>query len=171
MSKERIIKFEAYIPDLGIILEDITVYDNGTIGICSDDFEKTIKGKFKIYDDEICDISEDRNHVMNILCGDEWYWIEEGHFILRQYTGRNDTNSKFIYERDILKLDLKDGSHLLMLVRYVPDKCAFCLCNVKELKFEKTWDIYSAMTKKYFNDFKFEIIGNELQNPELLITE
>lgn len=74
-----------------------------------------------------------------------WIWM--------QYTGLKDKNGKKIFERDILKTIADDSS----------------LLNYKEEK-----NIEVIYKKRYFHAFnifeKSEVIGNTLENPELLST-
>lgn len=76
-----------------------------------------------------------------------------------QYTGITDINNKKIYELDVVQ----DRSGGFYLVKYSPQKMAFCLvqgniewtlCGFEELKGIKTQN--------------FEVIGNIVDNPELI---
>jgi hypothetical protein len=102
----RTIKFNAWIPDLEIMLTDVTVYGTGLMGIGCDELEAAVKAKNKdwqICDDGIYLADEDHfDRLMTILCGDDWYWIEEFDFIPLQFTGMTDGDKADIIEGDIL---------------------------------------------------------------------
>ena len=49
----RKIKFNAWIPELKIMLENITLYGNKQMGIESDKFEKSLPDGYTLYGDEI----------------------------------------------------------------------------------------------------------------------
>src|SRR4030042_1209803 len=103
---KREIKFRAWIPALGIMLYGITVYQDGMIGLSSDDFEAAVKKAnplFKIMDDEVIlddEENEKFDRVMGILPGDDWYWIEEDECEILEYSGINLNHSE-IYEGDV----------------------------------------------------------------------
>ncbi len=88
-----------------------------------------------------------------------------------QYTGLKDKNGKEIYEGDIFRIILSDGSHLDKVVKWIDEKARFCCANIPEIPNEKYWDIWNDMRQEWINKRdNFEVIGNIHENPELLIS-
>jgi len=86
----------------------------------------------------------------------------ENFFDIMQYTGLKDKNGKEIYEGDILKEDDAKTPVIVVIGEFVHeenygDKATFYGCNVP----------IRYGYKDYF-DYKYEIIGNIHENPELL---
>lgn len=163
----RPIKFNAYIPDLNIILENVAVYGNGTIGISADYFGKAIKDKF-VVDDEgrvlVLDYfeKEEFESIMTLLTGDDWYWIEEQHYELMQNTGIKSKeyqkpDGAEIYEGHIVR---SEGSRLIGAKNYVVE--------FKDGCFVATGYNGGVQISPLLNHTSYNIVGNKFQNPELL---
>lgn len=92
------------------------------------------------------------------------YWIDDK-YIIQQFTGLKDSNEKDVYEGDILKYNVwedYDGHKLhnqIFSVLWNDGMFAWQLYIGKEV-----WCRGSDLT----SDFKFEIIGNIYENPELV---
>ena len=84
-----------------------------------------------------------------------------------QFTGLYDKNGKEIYEGDILKVECTDGSSIYKIVRFVPEKAAFCMANTFEIKDEGRWDIWSYVSQRGIKEIEVSVIGNIHDNPEL----
>jgi hypothetical protein len=89
-------------------------------------------------------------------------WIVNNDLNLMQSTGLKDKNGKEIFEKDIL-----DYNGRKVIVKWHGSYACFIYGFVDELKNRTTeWQ------PLYLSYYKFEIIGNSLENPELLeVTE
>ncbi len=75
-----------------------------------------------------------------------------------QYTGFYDMDDRKIFERDIV-----EENELLYIVIWDEYECAY---NLKSLKTEMLYGLYNA--KKKNKDSSIKVIGNEIDNFELL---
>jgi hypothetical protein len=107
----RVIKFNAWIPGIELMLEGVTVYPD-MIGIGSDEFEEQLKARkgprYEIYDDGVyykgkTDEEDIFDRQLTLLCGEDWYWIEKNDFIPLQLTSMNDGAGEDLFEDDIIK--------------------------------------------------------------------
>lgn len=100
--------------------------------------------------------------------GEQYYYSNEG-FIIKHCTGFRDKNRKLIYEGDILtyylfqfKIRLGDGTDYIV----GEDRTEMGFLEV-----EPAWNIILDVRKgNYYqtNPSNYEVIGNVLENPELL---
>jgi hypothetical protein len=139
---KRTIKYNAWIPDLEIMLEDITLYGNGQMGYNEDDLRDALPkgcrldydlgGIFKNIIDE--DGNEDIGWVASILFGEDWVWFEEGEFIPLQFTGKLSKDKKEIFEGAIINCvafdpEFKDRTpYKNCLVKWDDNLLAFVYC-------------------------------------------
>ena len=75
-----------------------------------------------------------------------------------------------LFEGDLFKLTFSDGSTVTKVIRYIQNKCQFCVANINDLENEQYWDIWSGITKEWLDKIvnKYEAIGNIHENSELL---
>lgn len=152
--EKRVIKFDAFIPALGLMLEGVDVYANGTIGISFDDLANTVEEEgFSINEDWVED--KEGNRVLNLLCGEEYFWLESNQYKLRQYTGLSDKIGCEIFEGDIIQVD--DMESTVGVVVYYDGRF-----SLKQKSFA-----YSSLTA-YNPNIMTEVIGNIYEHPDLL---
>ena len=86
-----------------------------------------------------------------------------------QFTGLTLDGIK-LFEGDLFKLTFSDGSTVTKVIRYIQNKCQFCVANINDLENEQYWDIWSGITKEWLDKIvnKYEAIGNIHENSELL---
>lgn len=171
----REIKFNAWVPDLKLMLYNVTIYSDGTIGMCVDDFQSYIDEMpkhIKFIDDGVYYSDEDHFELLlTILPGEDWICLDNDDVIPLQYTGLKDKNGKEIYEGNILNhkttfennmADRRFQSHTELLVGF--ENGCFIDLNTGINLFDKM-SIVSSFKHEFTN---FEIIGNIYENPELL---
>jgi hypothetical protein len=103
----REIRFNAWLPDLEIMLPNITVYcDADQIGIDSDTLHELIRAKnekWAILDDGVYFSDDDHfDRLLSLLCGDDLYYIDYSDCIVLEYSGENDINGQKLFEGDII---------------------------------------------------------------------
>ena len=165
---KREIRFRAWIPKLGIMLNDITLYGNGQMGYDEDDFKEALP-KDHVLDYDYASViknyvndegDEDFDKVMPVLLGEDWIWLDDNEFIPMQYTGIKDVNDKEIYEGDII-----DG----MIVAYCGNQeeglGMNCGWYLQRADFESWIELDSRCNHNGDNYF---IQGNIFENPELV---
>ena len=164
----RKIKFNAWIPDLGLMLRDVDVCANGMIGMEADEFKKAISLKnesWQIYEDGIYLSDDDHfDKIMSVLCGvlcgDEYYWIEEKECIKLQFTGVTDINKKELFEGCIVKSEF----NAIGIIE-------FGLCHYFIEGYHIKWNDGDITGFKDSAHCDIEKIGNIYENPELIKTE
>ncbi len=107
----REIKFQAFVllDTGGIMMNDVTLYANGTIGFDAEEFSEQLpKNHYLDYDCDCVRHSDNEDifdSVLPVLFGDDWIWLEPPNFKLRQFIGMPDKSGKEIYEHDIIKTE------------------------------------------------------------------
>lgn len=112
---KRPIKYRAYIPDLDITLENITLYGDGNMGYDEDEFNEALPTDHVLDHDYECvirkfkdeDGDDDLEKVLHVLLGEDWIYLEEGQFEPLQFTGFL-LNKQEIYEGDKLQFKYED---------------------------------------------------------------
>ena len=167
---KREIKFRAWIPELGIMLNDITLYGNGQMGYDEDEFKAALPKDYVLDYDSSSVIKnyindegyEDFDKVIPVLLGEDWIWLEDSEFEPMQFTGLKDKSGKEIYEGDIIKMG--DNPECWFAPRVVEFKNGAWMGG--------SCRIYTNQDKHDYqgdsNQDNWEIICNIFENPELL---
>jgi hypothetical protein len=156
---KRKIEFNAWIPELEFMLEDVT-YGHAQIGFPSDYEEFNDALKSKGFDPEEYKLPD-----WLFDTGEDWYYInEEKVYILLQFTGLTDKNGVDIYEGNIVnQFDLI----VKRPVVYINGAFGYYDTDGKHKQFipfaQNQW--YNWSNRKSNN---IEVIGNIYENPELL---
>jgi len=103
-------------------------------------------------------------------------WRSASKVILMQFTGLLDRNGKEIWEGDIVKVDRQDSfpSYNQAIVVYAKNHGAFLIQYTKDTNPKGILSMESISSKDgktifgYCTGWKLEVIGNILENPELL---
>lgn len=145
---KREVKFNAWLPELEIMIEGVTV------GYSSIGFPYMEDGEFEKKLAEKKWLTKDNYDLPDwIYEGDDWWQIEEGHFELLQFTGKKDKAGTEIYEGHIISFDEKEfGGENTSVVEW--NEMYAC------------WDLGGG-TASETEEWK-TVIGNKFQNPELL---
>lgn len=162
MSRE--IKFRAWVPKMESMIEDVTVYPNGLIGMSDDDFHNCFEDDSKYhYDDYSCCVvkkneSDNENSseekMFEPLMGEEWVWIEENDNELMQYTGLKDKNGVEIHEDDIVKFRTNNTNEV-----------------AKVYWVSRGWALFNPSKYMGYDGhglYSCEVIGNIYENPKLI---
>lgn len=160
---KRKIKYRAWIPDLGLMLYDVTLYADGMMGMCVDDFQSYIDRMPKhiqFINDGVYHADDDHfDLLLTVLQGEDWIWIDEGDFVPLQYVkccGKNE-----IYEGDVLRYIDIEGSETLMEVKWIDYSW-----NVVSINWGNEL-LSEVFTRVKFNDETLKKVGNIYENPEL----
>ena len=165
----REIKFNAWVPDLELMLQNVTVYADGMMGMRANDFQSYIDGMPKhiqFINDGVYHSDEDRfDLLLTILPGEDWIWIDEGDFVPLQYIGLKDKNGKEIYEGDVLKIEGKDDLITFPFTGEVfwHEDAMFLVKIFNDNYPNPYWTFENFMLNE-----TFEKIGNIYENPELV---
>lgn len=81
-----------------------------------------------------------------------------------QFIGRKDNKLKKIFDGDIITVN----GHYLKLVKFIPERAAFCLANISDFKNQEWCDIWQQPHSSWWDEMNIEVIGNKIDNPELL---
>jgi hypothetical protein len=161
----RTIRFNAWIPSIGLMLKGVVVYGDGMIGINSETFEDQLKAKcgprYEINDDGVyfkgnSDEDDIYDRQLTLLCGEDWYWIEQPDYIPLQFTEMEDGYMEDLYDGDIIEIDSGDESEIGEIV-YDQTKGGF--------KFKSPDGELYTLTSKDLANLK---LGNKYNNPELV---
>jgi uncharacterized phage protein (TIGR01671 family) len=194
MREQRIIKFRAWLPSVGRMLDRITIFPD-MIGIDAYEFDDVLKPDFHINDEKVSD--KEHTTRMHVLCGEDWYWIESHYYELMQFTGLVDSKGVEIYESDRILFGIQFWENNAAWSQHGFEGTVYFdkyEWKIKDIRFtkmydqdyvfkmqERQWDRdllerYSKIRNVTFKDISqwegFEVVGNiyQEQSPELLNT-
>lgn len=133
----------------------------------------TSRFKFRVWDQERKEMLEDVQDYPNPFCD----WQLDNSYILMQYTGLLDKNSKEIFESDVIRWDDASGGKYWRVAqvlwgeqgcwvfRTIKGKCINCYEDYSH-DFQMGSFIYTPDTSSHGN--VMEILGNIYENPDLL---
>lgn len=81
-----------------------------------------------------------------------------------QFIGKKDKNNTEIFDGDIITVN----GEFPKLVKFIPEKAAFCVANICDLKNQDQWEIWMQPPIPWWEKMFIEVIGNKFDNPELL---
>lgn len=93
---------------------------------------------------------------------EEWHDVESES--VGQFIGRKGNKLTKIFDGDIITVN----GHYPKLVKFIPERAAFCLANISDFKNQEWWDIWQQPHSSWWNEMEIEVIGNKIDNPELL---
>ena len=64
------------------------------------------------------------------------------------------------YEGDMFDIITGSGLRINKIIRYIPERCAFCIANTEDIKVEHILDIWGKFDVEWLSHYKFEITGN-----------
>lgn len=179
MEQNREIKFRAWLSKAKVMLEEVAVYADGTIGLDSGGLDYYVEeaGLMVDYDEEQIVrkwVDEEGAHqvdkLQEIIQGEEWIFFDK-EFIALQYTGLRDKNGVEIYESDIIKTPLGHTVQVFLGKREYS--------NVNLYGREDYIEVNGWLTKNVKNGWidtldssiiAGEVIGNIYEHPHLITT-
>lgn len=81
-----------------------------------------------------------------------------------QFIGKKDKNNTEIFDGDIITVN----GEFPKLVKFIPERAAFCIANICDLKDQDQWEIWMQSPISWWEKLVIEVIGNKFDNPELL---
>jgi len=125
--------------------------------------------KFRVYDEllkemyEVSSIEFDTGKIFYKAYGIDGYWNKGA--ILMQSTGLKDKNGVEIFEGDIVKITVSDGFDYLDGNLSIVKKSDFHAGIICELLSN---DLEYLITDESETGYRYEVVGNIYENPELL---
>lgn len=87
---------------------------------------------------------------------------------VNMFTGVSDSSGHPIFDDDILEVTLTDQISIRKLVRFIPEKAAFCLANNYDFQYNKKWDVWHHFDQQWVKETEAKVIGNIHDNPNML---
>lgn len=102
------------------------------------------------------------------------YFDEKGKTQYAEIAVKENTIGQFIGEKDKNNTEIFDGDIITVngefpkLVKFIPERAAFCIANICDLKNQDQWEIWMHPPVSWWEKLDIEVIGNKFDNPKLL---
>lgn len=173
---KREIKFRAFLPKAGIMLEGVMVYHlSSLVSVDYEQVKEAVENKGLVLDDDESICTKDGEKLMELMIGDDWFFIKEEDVIIMQFSDMIAKDEVDIYEGDIIEIINEDNETVRVVCEYGTarrvmnggtevDIQGFYLKLPNGLK---TFPIVNNYLGKHDLEI-MSVVGNIYENPDLI---